>query len=242
MTTLAVRAREQAIERRFASSPTPRAATWGRAPARSPSDRSPSGSAGRSATSRPTRLEVITGPERGAILVGPAGTGKGVVIDAAARAEQLTGRRDAWGSRYRARPRSASASDSPALAGQTMTLDALVARVQRGQRRASTSARRSTSTRPGWPTPSASSGSPSGRSAPGQSSSRSATPRNSPRSAPAACSTGSPRSRRAPSSRTSTARSTRPSSARGRTCAPDARIRRWLTTSPRAPAHRRHPR
>ena len=36
-------------------------------------------------------LEVITGPERAAILVGPAGTGKGVVIDAAVRAEQLAG-------------------------------------------------------------------------------------------------------------------------------------------------------
>ncbi len=39
-------------------------------------------------------LEVITGPERAAVLVGPAGTGKGVVIDAAARAEQLTGHTD----------------------------------------------------------------------------------------------------------------------------------------------------
>jgi hypothetical protein len=37
-------------------------------------------------------LEVITGPERAAVLVGPAGTGKGVVIDVAARAEQFAGR------------------------------------------------------------------------------------------------------------------------------------------------------
>ena len=37
-------------------------------------------------------LETITGPERIAVLIGPAGTGKGVVIDAAARAEQHAGR------------------------------------------------------------------------------------------------------------------------------------------------------
>ncbi len=34
----------------------------------------------------------MTGPERIAVLIGPAGTGKGVVIDAAARAEQIAGR------------------------------------------------------------------------------------------------------------------------------------------------------
>ena len=39
-------------------------------------------------------LETITGPERVAVLIGPAGTGKGVVIDAAARAEQHAGRAD----------------------------------------------------------------------------------------------------------------------------------------------------
>ncbi len=35
-------------------------------------------------------LRTVTGPERLAVLVGPAGTGKGVVIDAAARAEQIS--------------------------------------------------------------------------------------------------------------------------------------------------------
>jgi hypothetical protein len=38
-------------------------------------------------------LLVLTGPERASVLVGPAGTGKGVVIDATARAEQLVGRK-----------------------------------------------------------------------------------------------------------------------------------------------------
>jgi hypothetical protein len=37
-------------------------------------------------------LRTLAGPERAATLIGPAGTGKGVVIDAAARAEQLAGR------------------------------------------------------------------------------------------------------------------------------------------------------
>ena len=44
---------------------------------------------GRLSAEQAHALEVITGPERAAVLVGPAGTGKGVVIDAAARAEQL---------------------------------------------------------------------------------------------------------------------------------------------------------
>ena len=62
------------------------------------------------------------------MLIGPAGTGKGVVIDAAARAEQPLGRDDVRRSRSPARPRSASAATAPALAGRTLTLDALVAR------------------------------------------------------------------------------------------------------------------
>src|ERR1019366_9136485 len=41
-------------------------------------------------------LGVLTGPERAAVLVGQAGAGKGVVIDAAVRAEQHAGR-EPWG-------------------------------------------------------------------------------------------------------------------------------------------------
>jgi ATP-dependent exoDNAse (exonuclease V) alpha subunit len=77
-------------------------------------------------------LEVITGPERAAILVGPAGTGKGVVIDDAARAEQLSGH-DTYGVAVSGSTAQRLGYDSPALAGQTLTLDALGARAQRGQ-------------------------------------------------------------------------------------------------------------
>ena len=60
-----------------------------------------------------------------------AGTGKGVVIDAAARAEQMTGHRT-FGIAVSGSTAQRLGQDSPALAGQTLTLDALVARVQRG--------------------------------------------------------------------------------------------------------------
>ncbi|HEX3519553.1 MAG TPA: AAA family ATPase, partial [Solirubrobacteraceae bacterium] len=77
-------------------------------------------------------LETITGNERAAVLIGPAGTGKGVVIDAAARAEQLSGRETlgvavSWSTAERL------GRDSPALDGSTLALDALVARVEHGQ-------------------------------------------------------------------------------------------------------------
>jgi conjugative relaxase-like TrwC/TraI family protein len=76
-------------------------------------------------------LAVLTGPERVAVLVGPAGTGKGVVIDAAARAEQLAARETigvavSWSTAERL------ATDSPALHKQTMALDALITRAQAG--------------------------------------------------------------------------------------------------------------
>ena len=75
---------------------------------------------------------MITGPERAAILIGPAGTGKGVVIDAAARAEQLTGH-ETMGIAVAGSTAQRWGRDSPALAGQTLTLDALVARVEHGR-------------------------------------------------------------------------------------------------------------
>jgi ATP-dependent exoDNAse (exonuclease V) alpha subunit len=77
-------------------------------------------------------LQVITGPERAAVLIGPAGTGKGVVIDAAARAEQHTGHQT-LGIAVSGSTAQRLGQDSPALAGQTLTLDALVSRVERGR-------------------------------------------------------------------------------------------------------------
>lgn len=72
-------------------------------------------------------LETVTGPERVAVLIGPAGTGKGVVIDAAARAEQHAGRQTI-GVAVSGSTAERLGHDSPALADRTMTVDALTAR------------------------------------------------------------------------------------------------------------------
>ncbi len=131
MTTLAVRAQEQAIERRAAQ-------------LAQPADRNVGGVAREHAAHEVAErigaplspeqhhaLEVLTGPEHVAVLVGPAGTGKGVVIDAAARAEQHA-RRETIGVAVSGSTAERLGADSPALAGQTLTLDALVARANTG--------------------------------------------------------------------------------------------------------------
>ncbi len=132
MTTLAVRAREQAIERRF----TALAAAGGRdvgVQARAQaSDQIAERISGHLSSEQAHALEVITGPERAAILVGPAGTGKGVVIDAAARAEQHVGNQT-LGIAVSGSTAQRLGQDSPALARRTLTLDALVSRVERSQ-------------------------------------------------------------------------------------------------------------
>ncbi len=65
------------------------------------------------------------------MLVGPAGTGKGVVIDAVARAEQHAGR-ETIGVAVSGSTAERLGADSSALAGRTLTLDALVARANTG--------------------------------------------------------------------------------------------------------------
>ena len=77
-------------------------------------------------------LRVITGPERAAVVVGPAGTGKGVVIDAAVRAEQLSGH-ETLGIAVSGSTAQRLGRDSPALLDRTLTLDALIARVEAGR-------------------------------------------------------------------------------------------------------------
>jgi conjugative relaxase-like TrwC/TraI family protein len=72
-------------------------------------------------------LGVLTGQERAAVLVGQAGAGKGVVIDAAARAEQREGR-ETIGVAVSGSTAERLGRESPALEGKTMTLDSLVAR------------------------------------------------------------------------------------------------------------------
>jgi ATP-dependent exoDNAse (exonuclease V) alpha subunit len=131
MTTLAVRAREQAIERRFSELAIDAGRDVGEQARSLAADHVAERISGALSDEQAHALQVITGPERGAILVGPAGTGKGVVIDAAARAEQLTGHQT-FGIAVSGSTAQRLGQDSPALAGQTLTLDALVARVQRG--------------------------------------------------------------------------------------------------------------
>ena len=132
MTTLKVRAQEQAIERRFTQLAIPADREVGEAARAIASDQVAERISGRLSDEQAHALQVITGPERGAILVGPAGTGKGVVLDAAARAEQLTGHQTfgvavSWSTAERL------GRDSPALAESTFSIDALIARVQHGQ-------------------------------------------------------------------------------------------------------------
>ena len=77
-------------------------------------------------------LMIATGPERAAVVIGPAGTGKGVVIDAAARAEQISGHAT-FGVAVSGSTAQRLGRDSPALLGRTFTLDALVARAASGR-------------------------------------------------------------------------------------------------------------
>lgn len=131
MTTLDVRAREQAIERRAAMLARPAGRDAG-AGAREHAVREVAERIGGSLSPEQQHaLSIVTGPERAAVLVGPAGTGKGVVIDAAAKAEQHAGRR-VIGIAVSGSTAERLGADSPALGGRTATLDALVARANTG--------------------------------------------------------------------------------------------------------------
>jgi len=132
MTTLAVRAKEQAIEQRVARLAEPADREVGETARESATEQVNDRIAAQLSNEQTRALQTITGPERAAILIGPAGTGKGVVIDAAARAEQLAGRETvgvavSWSTAERL------GRDSPALAGQTFSVDALTARVEHGR-------------------------------------------------------------------------------------------------------------
>jgi conjugative relaxase-like TrwC/TraI family protein len=132
MTTLAVRAREQAIERRFHTLAGQAGRDVGQVAREIACEQVAERIGAPLSSEQNHALEVITGPERAGVLIGPAGTGKGVVIDAAARAEQLTGR-ETFGIAVAGSTAQRLGQDSPALAGQTLTLDALVARVEHGR-------------------------------------------------------------------------------------------------------------
>jgi ATP-dependent exoDNAse (exonuclease V) alpha subunit len=132
MTTLAIRAKEQAIERRVTQLAQPAGRDVGEQARTVAGDQLAERIGSHLSDEQAQALQTITGPERAAVLVGPAGTGKGVVIDAAARAEQLSGHHT-YGIAVSGSTAQRLGQDSPALAGRTLTLDALVARVEHGR-------------------------------------------------------------------------------------------------------------
>ena len=132
MTTLAVRAQEQAIERRADLLCEPAGRDVGEQARQNASRQVAERIAAPLSREQEQALETVTGPERLAVLIGPAGTGKGVVIDAAARAEQTAGR-EVFGVAVSGSTAQRLGRDSPALAGRTLTMDALVVRANRGR-------------------------------------------------------------------------------------------------------------
>ena len=131
MTTLAVRAQEQAIERRAATLAEPAHRDVGDRARQAAVAELSEKLAGPPSTEQVKALQALTGPERLAVLVGPAGTGKGVVIDMAARAEQHAGHHTI-GAAVSGATAERLAADTPALDGRTSTIDALVARTNTG--------------------------------------------------------------------------------------------------------------
>jgi len=132
MTTLAVRAQEEAIERRSGLLAQSAGRDIGEPARASASREAAERIAGPLSREQQHAVRTVTGPERLAVLVGPAGTGKGVVIDAAARAEQIAGRATI-GIAVSGSTAERLGTDSPALTGRTLTLDALVARADTGR-------------------------------------------------------------------------------------------------------------
>lgn len=132
MTTRSLRAREEAIEERFSSLAAAGGRDVGQRGRALASDQVAERIGARLSDEQEHALRVITGAERAAVVIGPAGTGKGVVIDAAARAEQLCGH-ETFGIAVSGSTAQRLGRDSPALLDRTLTLDALVARVESGR-------------------------------------------------------------------------------------------------------------
>jgi conjugative relaxase-like TrwC/TraI family protein len=82
-------------------------------------------------TEQQQALELLGGGERAAVLVGQAGAGKGVVIDAAVRAELHAGRHP-LGVAVAGDTAERLGRESLALQGRTLTLDSLVAKARTG--------------------------------------------------------------------------------------------------------------
>lgn len=77
-------------------------------------------------------VQTLTGPGRASVLIGPAGTGKGVVIDAAAHAEQAAGR-EVYGVAVAGRTAQRLGESAPALDGRTKTIDGFLASLHAGR-------------------------------------------------------------------------------------------------------------
>ncbi|MDO8186471.1 MobF family relaxase [Conexibacter sp. JD483] len=77
-------------------------------------------------------IDTVTAPSRAAVLIGPAGTGKGVVIDAAAHAERTAGR-EVYGVAVAGRTAQRLGESAPSLAGRVKTIDGFVNAVERGR-------------------------------------------------------------------------------------------------------------
>jgi ATP-dependent exoDNAse (exonuclease V) alpha subunit len=132
LTTLAVRAQEEAIERRAAVLAQDQGRDAGEVARTLAGDEVAERIGAPLSQEQAEALRTLTGPERLSVLVGPAGTGKGVVIDAAARTEQTMGL-EVIGVAVSGSTAERLGADSPALAGHTMTVDALVARATNGR-------------------------------------------------------------------------------------------------------------
>lgn len=132
MTTRALRAQEQQIADRLTELAKPADRDVGRPTRAAAADRVAEQIGARLTPEQTDALAAITGSQRAAILIGPAGTGKGVVIEAAAQAEQLAGRQT-YGIAVAGAIAQRLGDDCPALAGQTLTLDGLLARANNGR-------------------------------------------------------------------------------------------------------------
>ena len=132
MTTLAQRAREQAIDRRVAAMAAELSPDVGERVRYRAADEVAERIGAPLSGQQYHAVGVLTGPERVTALIGPAGSGKGVVIEAAARVEQHAGR-DTIGVAVSGSTAERLGRDCPALGGRTLTVDALVARAERGR-------------------------------------------------------------------------------------------------------------
>ncbi len=134
LTTRRIRAQERTIELRLRRLATTHSRSPGQRALRAAADDVAERIGATLTGEQHAALRVIAGATQAAILVGPAGTGKGVVIDAAARAEQDIGR-DTVGIAVSGSTAQRLGRDSPALAGRTLTIDALINRAEHGRLR-----------------------------------------------------------------------------------------------------------